>query len=272
MSAGTGATMASAGPSAPTALRRPLPRQRTYEQVRRHYEIEKALADRLRGSPRPERLQILRTMYAELFRQVPDHPRLTRRADPAATARAVHAQLALVGRWLRPGACFAEFGAGDCELAMHVAARTRTVVAIDISDQRRPGRACPGNFHLLLYDGLAVPLAAGATDVAFSDQLLEHFHPEDTPGHVAEVARILRRGGVYVFHTPHRFTGPADISRFFSDEPQGFHLKEWTYTEVFALLRAGGFRGSRGYWRGRGLYVPLPAGWWRAVEARLAPL
>ena len=38
-----------------------------------------------------------------------------------------------------------------------------------------------------------------------------------------------------------RYSGPHDISRHFSDTPQGFHLKEWNYREMFATLKAAGF-------------------------------
>jgi SAM-dependent methyltransferase len=271
---GAGRAVEDAAPAAARGpqLRRPLPPGRTLEQVRRHYEVERAIAARLMRASRAGRAEILRTMYDELFAQVPDHPRLTRRAAADRTEQAIRTKRVVLGGLLARGCRFVEFGAGDCEFAMRVADTARSVIAIDISDQRRPGRTPPPNFHLVVYDGFHVPLGPGVADVVFSDQLVEHLHPEDTNGHFSDVAQLLRPGGAYVLRTPHRFAGPSDVSRFFSDEAEGFHLREWTYTELFALARAEGFRATRGYWRGAGVYVPVPGAWLVAVERRLAPL
>jgi hypothetical protein len=71
--------------------------------------------------------------------------------------------------------------------------------------------------------------------------LIEHFHPEDTPLHFQMVSRILKKGGQYIFRTPQITAGPHDISKYFSDVPEGFHLKEWTYTEIRPILEEAGF-------------------------------
>jgi hypothetical protein len=46
---------------------------------------------------------------------------------------------------------------------------------------------------------------------------------------------------VYVLRTPHRHGGPHDVSRYFSDEPLGFHLREWTFTELARIAGRAGF-------------------------------
>ena len=52
--------------------------QRSRERLRRHYEVEKALADCLRRTTsREDRAKLYETMYDTLFAAVPDHPRLT---------------------------------------------------------------------------------------------------------------------------------------------------------------------------------------------------
>ena len=80
----------------------------------------------------------------------------------------------------------------------------------------------------MVYDGYTLPLDDACHDVVFSDQLIEHLHPEDTELHFGLVHRLLAPGGTYLFRTPHALCGPHDVSRWFSDTPQGFHLKEWT--------------------------------------------
>ena len=55
----------------------------------------------------------------------------------------------------------------------------------------------------------------------------------------------MKPGGVYLLRTPHAFTGPHDISKYFSDTPQGFHMKEYTFREIRDLTRRIGFRKVR---------------------------
>jgi SAM-dependent methyltransferase len=112
---------------------------------------------------------------------------------------------------------------------------------VDISDQRSNHETCPANFELILYDGFNLDFPAESVDLVFSYQMLEHLHPEDMPHHLETVYRMLKPGGRYVFSTPHRYSGPHDISAHFSDYPLGFHLKEWIYREMGQELGAAGF-------------------------------
>ena len=216
---------------------------RTLEALRHHYEVERELAQRLRHSTRAERAALYQTLYAELFARVPDHPRLTRRA--------VQARLALLQPFLGPHQTFLEIAPGDCSLAFAVCAHVREVIAVDISDQSAPAAQRPPNFRLVIYDGFHLDLPPASVDLAFSYQFLEHLHPDDVPEHLRLVHRLLRPGGVYVLATPHRFSGPHDISAHFSDTPQGFHLREWTYSELRATLLNHGFAPIRPYRAGR---------------------
>ena len=62
---------------------------RSPDRIRHHYEVERELAARLRASNREERTVLFQTLYDELFRRVPDHPRLTRRESPEELRRKV---------------------------------------------------------------------------------------------------------------------------------------------------------------------------------------
>lgn len=231
---------------------------RTPQQLRHHYEVERAIAARLKQSTREERRRMYSTMYQELFAEVPDHPRLTRRQDREATRRYTENKLNLVAGALGSDRVFAEFGPGDCEFAARVCARVKQVHGIDVSDQRQAGMPVPANFQLIVYDGYTVPLPPDSVDVAFSDMLIEHLHPEDTLLHLQNVHRILRPGGVYLFRAPHAMSGPWDVSRHFSDRAEGFHLKEWTYSEFFPLVRDTGFQACRSFWVAKGFKLRLP--------------
>jgi SAM-dependent methyltransferase len=248
-------------------LRKPLPFGRTYEQVEHHYLLEKALAERLKQADREERKQIYATMYEELFREVPDHPRLTQRASGSETRRRIRSNLAFIGRFLSTSCVFVEFAPGDCKLLMAVAPLVRQAFGVDISDQHAKQDRLPANLRLIVYDGYMVEgIAPGSADIVFSDQLIEHLHPDDIKLHFEQARRVLKDGGKYVLRTPSALSGPHDVSVYFSGTPQGFHLKEWTYGELVPLLRAVGFSQVHPYWYARQLAFALPLAYFVACE------
>ncbi|WP_299395027.1 bifunctional 2-polyprenyl-6-hydroxyphenol methylase/3-demethylubiquinol 3-O-methyltransferase UbiG [Pelagibius sp.] len=252
----------------------PIPPNRTYEGVLHHFNVERAIADRLKAADRHARKEIYGKMYDELFAQVPDHPRLTRRADAAATKRMNQLKLALARPFLKPDGSFLEFGPGDCRFSFEMTRHARQVYAIDIADQIGLGVKRPDNFELIVYNGYDVALEDGSIDTAFSDQLIEHLHPQDTANHFRLVHRLLKSGGVYMLRTPHRLTGPHDVSRYFSRNAVCFHLKEWTYGELVTQLRTIGFTRVESYWFGRGRLIKVPTAVFRSIEAfmQFAPL
>jgi SAM-dependent methyltransferase len=246
---------------------------RSREQLRNHYEIERALASRLKAAATPgERAGIYATMYDELFARVPDHPRLAAHRDPLAERRQVQRLLHLLRPHLGSNTEYVEFGAGTCVLACEVARHVRRARAVEIAAQIPADVQPPANFALVLYDGWTLDLEGDSVDLVFSEQFLEHLHPDDARHHLELVYRMLRPGGRYMLRTPERWTGPHDISRWFSDEPQGFHLREWSYHEVAAAARSVGFRRVHAYWNARGRCVALPLGLVCAVESCIARL
>ena len=160
-------------------MRIPEGEQRTPEQLKEHYIIEKELASRLRSASREERRHLYTALYDELFRRVPHHPQLTQKADPQTQAEAVSAQLALLSRFLKPDSTFLEVGPGDCRLAFEVAKRVRKVIAVDVSEEITRTSERPDNFELIISDGSSIPVPVESVDVAYSNQLMEHLHPDD---------------------------------------------------------------------------------------------
>ncbi len=213
------------------------PPDRSPERLRHHYEVERELAARLRGSAREGRTELFKSLYGELFERVPDHPRLTRRDTPERSRRNIEIQLRLLAPHLRDDAVLVEFAPGDCRLAHAAAASCARVYGVDISDQRAPGDAVPENCELIVYDGYRLDLPDVVADLAFSYQFLEHLHPDDVDLHFQLVHRLLKPGGVYVFDTPNRLSGPHDISRLFGGRLDCFHFQEWTYRGMRALLK-----------------------------------
>src|SRR6266545_3694618 len=185
---------------------------RTMAEIQAHYAIEKELSDRLRHSGRADRLILYRTLNEELFRRVPSHPLLTRKKDPLARARKVAEEMKLLGPLLRPDSTFLEVGPGDCALSFEVARRVKKVYAIDVSEEITRSEAFPPNLELIISDGCAVPVAGESVDVAYSNQLMEHLHPDDGREQLRNIHAALKPGGKYLCITPNRLSGPHDIS------------------------------------------------------------
>jgi SAM-dependent methyltransferase len=257
-------------------LKRSLPKDRTFEQIKKHYEVEKSIAAKLRQSNKEQRKAIYPVMYDELFSKVTDHPRLIVSKSKEKAETTDKEKLKLVKKFLNDSIVFIEFGPGDCYFAYEVCQYVKKAYAIDISDQRGKNRQAPANFELVVYDGYNLDIENGSADVVFSDQFIEHLHPEDALHHFQLVKRILRDQGVYVIRTPHAYFGPHDISRYFSDEPEGFHLKEWTHSEIQSMLNKLDFSSWHGYWRINNqinkTYIKIPFFYFNIVEAMLKNL
>jgi SAM-dependent methyltransferase len=255
----------------PKALRVPIARGelRDEAQLREHYQIERELADRLRCAGREERRRLYALLYDELYRRVPHHPM---NRPQHGRALGVERDAAFLRRFLRPSSVFMEIGAGDCALSCLLAADVRRVVAIDVSGEIMRLAPPAANVERVLSDGTSIPVPPGSVDVAFSDQLMEHLHPDDAAEQLRNIYRSLAPGGTYVCITPNRLYGPRDISGYFDDVATGFHLREYAAAELRALFRSTGFSRLRFYAGARGWFVPMPSPVLLAAEAALGAL
>jgi SAM-dependent methyltransferase len=254
---------------------KPIPESesRTLDQLREHYHVEKELSNRLRFAPSDERRELYKSVYDELLRRVPTHPQATRRdADPAVAAAAVAAQVEILAPFLRPESTFLEVGAGDCALAAAIAPRVGKVYAVDVSEEVTRGVALPAGVEVRLSGGTDIPVPAGSVDLVYSNQLMEHLHPDDALEQVRNIYDCLRPGGAYLCITPHRLTGPHDISAYFDDTPSGFHLKEYTISELVSLFSRIGFSSVRVLVGARGRFVSMRPVLAETLEAVLARL
>jgi SAM-dependent methyltransferase len=232
---------------------------RSLERLRAHWQIERELATRLRHSTREQRATLYGALYDELFRRVPDHPQLLRRAGTEERMAEISEAMGLVTRFIARGETFLEIGAGDCALSLAMASHAGKVYAIEVSEEIARTGDPPDNFELVLTDGRSIPVAPGTVDLAYSNQLLEHLHPDDAAEQVENVHRALRPGGRYLCLTPNRLVGPADISQFFEDDvASGFHLREYSQRELRDLFRAAGFAHVHTLWSLRGRRVSVP--------------
>lgn len=231
---------------------------RTSEQIREHYEIEKELASRLRNASKQSRRSLYSLLYDELYRRVPHHPQLAQKASPEEKNRSVAAQMKFLKRFFGSGDVFVEVGPGDCALALAATRRAKQVYAIDVSDEITKASAFPENFELILSDGCAIPVPPNSVQLVYSNQLMEHLHPDDAFEQLANIHRALTPGGIYVCVTPNRLAGPHDISKYFDPVATGFHLREYSIGEMKELFLKAGFSKVRTYIGAKGFFLRFP--------------
>jgi SAM-dependent methyltransferase len=195
-----------------------------------------------------------------LLRRVPPHPLRTtvRNAEYLADReREIRRLLQFLERFISLRTRFLEVGAGDCAFALRVSDIAERVVAVDVCDRVcEPERPC--NFALMLSDGCSIPVPDGSIDVAFSNQTIEHLHPEDAREQLASIFRSLVPDGTYVCITPNRLYGPRDVSGYFDETASGLHLREYSAREMREMLLAIGFERVDFYFGAGGWYARCP--------------
>jgi len=230
----------------------------TIEQIRHLYEVEKKLAAKLRHSTKEERQHLYTRVYDDLFQKVPFHPQLINKADPEVNLQWNLSRIRLIQEFLHPDATFLEVGPGDCCLASEVAKITRQVYAVDVSNEITKDIDFPPNLELVISDGVSIPVEAGSVNVIYSDQLMEHLHPEDAIEQLQNIYNALAPGGVYICHTPNRLSGPHDISGCYDEIATGFHLQEYLVTDLYALFKKVGFSQISYYKSTEKLQIKIP--------------
>lgn len=240
--------------------------QRTSEQKKEHLRIERKLAAELRASTSAERQSLYNLAYDELFRQVPDLPMLLSQSAEEA-GRYVGKELTGLKPLIHEDTIFAEIGPGNCGLSIAVAPRVAHVYAIDVSKSPARIENAPANLSLILSDGTSIPLPPNSVDVVYSNQLMEHLHPDDAHAQLRNVFQVLKKGGRYYCVTPNRVTGPHDISREFDPVATGLHLREYSVSELEETFSSAGFSGTKIALRLGSKIVFLPAFPFKILES-----
>lgn len=231
---------------------------RTISQITEHYILEKDLASQLRHANKSERQQLYTSLYDQLFQNTPHHPQLTRKQDQAASQAEINRKMRLVKPYLKPDTVFLEVGPGDCQFSFEVAKTVQKAYAVDVSREITKNANLPSNFELIISNGCDVPVDENSVSVAYSNQLMEHLHPEDAYDQLKDLYQCLQPGGVYICITPNRLAGPHDVSKYFDPVATGFHLQEYTNQELIDLFLQVGFAKVTTYMGGKGVYARVP--------------
>jgi SAM-dependent methyltransferase len=245
-------------------LRRVNNETRTSERLYAHYLIERDLATRLKNSASAERSRLYGDLYTQLFARLPDHPQ--HRIEPSKRRRNTETQVDFLRSHLRPKDVFVEMGCGDAAVTQAIAAFVREAIGVDVTSSLIKLDAAPMTFRFLKTSGTEIDLPDAHADLIYSNQLMEHLHPDDAAAQLKEIHRVLKPGGRYICVTPSRLTGPHDISTYFAYEPAGFHLREYDHATLATIFREAGFREAHALVTVKGRHFLLPVAPMIAVE------
>lgn len=210
------------------------------DHVRRHEALERQLTQELLASTPDNRWTVFESAYTKLFTELPW-------LNPPVSADALAPDARILSwRHLVPaGAKVYEIGSGRARLLHYLRSIGCDCVATEITRERGERHASAGDgltwrnsdgIHLTRFE------PSGGYDCVISTQVLEHMHPDDLLTHLSEARQLLKPGGRYLFDTPHRSAGPADLSMVFAlDSARYMHLREYNWVELRVLLRQAGY-------------------------------
>ena len=196
--------------------------------------------------------------YESYFKNLPFHPQFTVKKDKTKIKYRIDFQINQIHSFIKPNATFVEIGAGDCSLTIAISSYCKKAIALEVSQEISKNIKLPQNASYVLFDGFNFPLEDNSIDITYSNQLMEHLHPEDAEEQVKEIHRFLKSRGYYICITPNGLNGPHDISRFYGDDLVGFHMKEYRATELKKLFRQTGFRKVKAFTiiKKKRIYIP----------------
>jgi SAM-dependent methyltransferase len=214
----------------------------TEQMILEHWELERKLTKDLLESNSQNRWEVFEQAYTTLYSKLEWQNSFLPDSKPSLDK--YKTLLEIIGS---PPKKIYEVGSGKGEMIEHLAKCGFECKATEITRER--GSKYINNSSLNLSwgntDGVNLDKFEPKEfyDLVISNQVIEHFHPDDLTTHFESAYKILVKEGKYVFTTPHCHTGPHDVSSVFGyDNPLGMHLKEYTYRELYDALKIAGYK------------------------------
>lgn len=210
----------------------------TKEHLRKHYKLEKELAKKILESDPDNRNRVMKNAYRKLYEEIEWHSEDKKNTD----LKRKKSLYQKIKPFLPESGKIIDLGCGAGGLCQILSEKGYEVTGVDIILEDNLIDS-PRDFKYLKKD-ITNELAEVEYefDIAISNQVIEHLHPNDVPDHIATVAKILKKDGKFIIRTPSNLGYPSDVSKYFDRNPKGFHLKEYSYSEIEYLLLQNGFR------------------------------
>jgi 2-polyprenyl-3-methyl-5-hydroxy-6-metoxy-1,4-benzoquinol methylase len=222
----------------------------TFQEWRlHHYQIEKEYARRILETPKgsDERRRVFRQAYSDVIGNIIEQYN-PGGGETSYTDMVVGIVKVLHKVLRKPKPSVLDLGCGSGHLVVGLAKAGYDVYGIDVSEasvaEAKRDLAAFGKSDRVMHADILDYNAPAKFDIIVMDNVIEHLVPDETSDILAKCYEMLAQDGYLVVLTPHSFSGPHDISRYFvpfGSKAQGFHLKEFTFTEMDECLKVSGF-------------------------------
>ena len=209
-----------------------------------HWELEKQLLKNILESTPENRWEVFESSYSTLYREMEWLNRFEDKAIKLPPAKRFRDWLALIDQFPK-GARIYEIGSGRGELISFLAECGFICTATEITRQRsKTWNFDNPNLSWNITDGIHLDRFENpcSYEIVISNQVIEHFHPDDLMEHFKGVLAILSPNGKYIFATPHSALSLGGLYWALKLEETGLHLKEYTYAELKHSLTEAGFK------------------------------
>ena len=247
----------------------------TFQEWRQHhYEIEKQYARQILETPKgsDERRQLFQQAYSDVIGNIIEN------YDPGGgetnyTDTVVGIVKSLLSPSRKDTAKIFDLGCGSGHLLVSLAKDGYDVYGIDVSQasivQAKQDLSSFARSEHVQHGDVLDYNPPTKFDVIVMDNVIEHLVPDETPDILAKCYEMLDKEGYLVVLTPHSFSGPHDVSKYFvpfGSKAEGFHLKEFSFTDMNEFLTDAGFQEVWGFpfhprLLGRYHVTPKPSEW-----------
>ena len=229
----------------------------TFQEWRqRNYEVEKRYALQIRQTQKgsDERRQVFQRAYSDVIGNIIEN------YDPGGgETNYTDTVVGIVKSLLSTSSCkrsakIFDLGCGSGHLLAALAKDGYDVYGIDVSEasiaQAKQDLKSFGKSGHIQHGDVLDYSAPTKFDIIVMDNVIEHLVPDETPDILAKCYEMLAQEGYLIVLTPHSFSGPHDISKHFvpfGSKAQGFHLKEFSFTDMDESLKHAGFEEVLGF-------------------------
>ncbi len=225
-------------------------REKPEEWVEQYYRVESDYAQQILLSPKNsmDRLRLFQEGYNEITKIINTH-------NPGGgETNYTDLVVSLIKKRLNKGSSVFDIGCASGNLLYELAVNGYDIEGIDVSDElikmakdklRLVSKSNSVNQSDIVSYNPQKPF-----DCIVMDNVIEHFHPDSVDDILQKCHKMLKKDGYIVILTPHKFSGPHDISKHFlplGSKAKGFHLKEFSFTDLQMHLKQAGFQTVLGF-------------------------
>ena len=226
-----------------------------------HYRIEKDYAKKILLSPPHSeiRSKLLREGYDKI-KEITDQY-----SQGLSETGHTEIVMSIIQKIVKKGGAVFDIGCARGSLIKALAQKGYAVKGIDISldyiKKAKEELRSLGIEHCVEYGDIDDYKYDGLFDCIVMDNVIEHIIPDTVISILKKCWGMLLNNSSIIILTPHKYSGPHDISYHFlplGSKAEGFHFKEYSFSELAGLLKKAGFMEILGY--------PLFLGYYKKID------